>query len=108
MEDAMAKKIEPMTIELSAEEVLGLRYIHSHWLGRDRGNAPFCEAMSDQFLEKLGGYLRADEPLWDHPIAARWYAEQVECNQCGRSFHPAGDSAPDEENICQDCKGSES
>ena len=104
----MAKKkfpaIKPMTIELTESEVLGLRHIHSHW-AHSNGNAPFCDAMSDQFLEKLGGYLEDCDPLWDHPIAKKWYDTNEECADCGRyfskdqmTFHEEFDGL-----ICQEC-----
>ena len=76
--------IKSMTVELTAQEVLGLRHIHSNWANSD-GNAPFCDAMSDSFLDKLGGYLDC-EPLWDHPEAKKWYDSQKECDNCGMSF----------------------
>lgn len=78
-------EIKPLTVELTAQEVLALRYIHSNW-AHSNGNAPFCDAMSETFLEKLGGYLDLDEALWHHPIAKEWYDACEQCADCGRRF----------------------
>lgn len=43
----MNEPIQPLTITLTAEEVLGLRYIHSHW-AHSNGNAPFCDVKDIQ------------------------------------------------------------
>lgn len=77
--------IKPMTVELTAQEVLALRHIHSHW-ANSHGNSPFCDAMSDQFLEKLGGYLEDCDSLWDHPLGQKWYDANDYCSGCGRHF----------------------
>jgi hypothetical protein len=112
-------EIKPLVVELTAQEVLGLRHIHSHW-AKSSGDTPFCDAMSDSFLEKLGGYLKSPGPLWDHPVAKEWYDNREECVNCGEMFqkslmistkdHPdfgcdeSGNSTGHHEGyLCQEC-----
>lgn len=108
----MSKKKMPvilsMTVTLTAQEILALRYIHSHW-AHTNGNAPFCDAMSDLFLEKIGGSLVDCDPLWDHPEAKKWYDAHEECAGCQKYF-PNGklkklpdDPEDSQESFCDEC-----
>lgn len=93
-----------MTVRLTAQEVLALRHIHSHW-ANSAGNAPFCDAMSDSFLEKLGGYLNSDRPLWEHPVAKKWYDKHDSCHCCGKYvLNKDLDTVTEDEGLyCKEC-----
>ena len=92
-------QIAPMTITLTAEEVLGLRYIHSHW-ANSNGEAPFCDVASNSFLEKIGGYLDiGGRPLDEHPLAKKWYELHEGCSVCGRMFEKSDLTEKEEEDF---------
>lgn len=103
----MAKKmpeIKGITVVLTPQEVLGLRHIHSNW-ANSNGNAPFCDAMSDQLLEKLGGYLKDCDPLWEHPVAKKWYNNHADCCRCGRYYKKEELTFQSEDDglVCHEC-----
>ena len=103
-------------INLSDEEVLALRWLLDRCDVLDgdlRQNCPFVYHYSSSALQILGGEVRGDEVpgsgLWDHPLAARFYAGTDECAGCGDRFPKTdmgmliGDN-PDDGVYCQECR----
>lgn len=96
-------EIKPMTVELTAQEVLAMRRILDWWSGEDSGDDPFCHAMSESVLDKLGGALECY--CSDHPLTEEWLESRQECRGCQNYFLKSElqVDGEDDDLYCQEC-----
>lgn len=90
---------ETTIIELTPEEVLGLRIFLSY---REVGVDAFLNTIATQFLDKLGGYL-ADYDI-DDPLVKKWYEWYESHEYCEECDQWPNKEEMAEPGLCQKCK----